>query len=70
MGSPAPLGEWDTLTDEQKRILSWRQEMLEDLGVSPEFAEVMAAVPHVDIHRAEELKKAGATEDQIVKILL
>ena len=70
MGSPVSTGEWDTLTDEQRRVLDWRQEMLEGLGVSSEFAEVMAAAAHVDIHRAAELKAAGATEDQIIKILL
>lgn len=54
---------------EQDRIDFWRAGELERAGFDETTAMQLALMPHVDIHRAAELRSAGCPLELVVEIL-
>ena len=64
-----PAAELHTRESELERIESWRTEMLERAGYSPEDAAELAARLDVDLHTAVGLLEQGCPPEVALRIL-
>jgi hypothetical protein len=57
------------MTPEQRKVLAWRVEQFEKLGVQTMYAELLAD-SDADLHKAARMLANGASIDLLVRILL
>ena len=67
--STAPNDSYDATQTERDQIFAWRLAELLRAGYGLEAANLLAAHPEVDLHRAVELRARGCTQDTAVRIL-
>jgi hypothetical protein len=58
-----------TLDEETERVLAWREAELHRAGYPLELAHRLAALAHVDLHRATDLLRRGADPATAAAIL-
>jgi len=62
--------ELDALETEEERVFSWRHASLLAAGFDHRFALKLALRPHVDLHLAVRLRRAGCPPETAARILL
>lgn len=68
-----PLAEWELELEqdaEALKVRKWVEKQLTDAGFSEFSAFRLALVPGFDYHRALDMRAAGATELQVVDLLI
>jgi hypothetical protein len=63
-------GGTDTLTEEGRRVLSWRLLLLKQAGYTERAARLLATSSVVDLHQAIDLYQRGCPPETAVRILL
>ncbi len=57
------------LTDEELNVISWRIKLLTQEGVDADVAGRIAAIPHLNLHHAVQMKKNGCPQLLLLEIL-
>lgn len=60
----------DPVRDEQERIMVWRRDVLEEVGLPYPLALEIAIDPRIDLHQVVQAVKDGATPELVQDIFL